>query len=104
MSELLTGNEKKVQEDIQNSKKQPALAKAIMESAVGDILKKISEAACKFVGVEPSIFATAFGALRDIIQNPGRFFGALGKGFVQGLWNKRSFEHDASRDPYSYIE
>ena len=34
-----------------------------------------------------SIFATAFGALRDIIENPGRFFSTLGKGFVQGFKN-----------------
>jgi len=64
-----------------------AIAKAIMESAVGGVLKKIFEAACKLVGVDPSIFATAFGALRDIISNPGRFFKALGHGFVDGFRN-----------------
>ena len=62
-----------------------ALAKAIMETGIGQILKKIFEAACTFAGIDPSIFSAAFSALRDIISNPGQFFSTLGRGIVAGF-------------------
>lgn len=56
-------------------------------NALKDPLKAIFMAACKLAGVDPGIFSSAMGSLREIIKNPGRFFSTLGKGFVQGFRN-----------------
>ena len=47
------------------------------------MLKKAMELA----GIDPSVFANAMGVAKEIIDNPGRFFSALGNGFVGGFKN-----------------
>lgn len=56
-------------------------------SGLAEIFKKIFMKACEFAGVDPGIFASAMGSVREIIKNPGQFFGALARGFVQGFRN-----------------
>ncbi|MFA5625642.1 MAG: hypothetical protein WC966_11410, partial [Bradymonadales bacterium] len=60
--------------------------KAIL-SSLGEVFKRIFLKACELAGVDSSIFASAMGSVREIIKNPGQFFGALARGFVQGFKN-----------------
>lgn len=56
-------------------------------SALGNIFLFMLKKAMELAGVDPSIFANALAAAKEIIHHPGRFFGALAKGFVQGFKN-----------------
>lgn len=60
------------------------LIKAAM-SSLGDFFLTLLKKALEYLGVDTGVFASAMGAAREIIKNPGQFFSTLGTGFVQGF-------------------
>ena len=56
-------------------------------SALGELFLMLLKKAIELCGIDPGVFANAFGVAKEIIQHPGTFFSALGRGFVDGFKN-----------------
>ena len=53
--------------------------------ALGNLFLTILKKACELAGIDPSIIDKIGECAKKVIEDPGRFFSTLGKGFVEGF-------------------